>query len=90
MMTKERQDRLYPRWLWPALAALACVMAAMAVSEWLQSPVRTEPQGQAPASPTKKASSLSRTLAAVPKQVFAVTSWRAQSQMASSGLKSGL
>ena len=51
MMTKDRRDRLYPRWLWPALAALACVMAASAVSGWLRSPVRAEPQGEAAASP---------------------------------------
>lgn len=42
------------------------------------------------ASPAKKGSSFSRALAAVPKQTLAVTSFRAQPQIISSALKSGL
>ena len=41
-------------------------------------------------SPAKKASIGSWTLALVPRQALAVTSSRAQAQIASSGLKSGL
>lgn len=39
---------------------------------------------------SKEGATFARTLPAVPKQMFAVTSSRIQSQMASSGLKSGL
>ena len=42
------------------------------------------------ANPVKNAASFSCTLAFVPKQVVAVTSSRAQSQIASSALNSGL
>ena len=45
---------------------------------------------RAPGQANEETIYLPRTLVAVPKQVFAVTSSRTQSQMASSGLKSGL